>query len=252
MLHLENLTKQYGKRVVVDNLNIKIAKGELYAFLGPNGAGKTTTIKMIAGLLKPDKGKIVINGYDSAEHPLKAKMSFGYIPDQPFVYDRLSPREFLRFIGGLYGLDPLEADDRAIFWLEQFELLDFQDELIGSFSHGMRQKVVFTAAFLQHPPVLIVDEPMVGLDPRGAVVLKKLLRKRCESGLAAFVSTHSLEVAEQIADRIGIMYQGKLVAEGTIDQLRDRTQNGADRLEQIFLELTKAEDVGDIPAKAIV
>ncbi|MCD4652419.1 ABC transporter ATP-binding protein [bacterium] len=252
MLKLSNLTKRYGRRLVVDNLNISVRKGELYAFLGPNGAGKTTTIKMIAGLLKPDEGIITINGFDSKLDSLKAKMAFGYIPDQPFLYDRLSPREFLRFIGGLYGMDPNESDSRASYWLEQFELLPFQNELIGSFSHGMRQKIVFTAAFLHNPPVLIVDEPMVGLDPRGAVILKKMLRRRCEEGLAAFVSTHSLDVAEQIADRIGILYQGKLVAEGSMAQLRKKTQNGSTRLEQIFLELTQAKDVEDIPIKALL
>jgi len=251
MLILNNLTKRYGKRVVVDHLSLQVKQGQLYAFLGPNGAGKTTTIKMICGLLGPDAGTITINGFDTQKTPLKAKLAFGYIPDQPFVYDRLTPREFLRFIGGLYGLEPRQCDERSEYWLDQFELLPFQDELIGSFSHGMRQKIVFTAAFLHHPPVLIVDEPMVGLDPRGAVILKKLLRQRCEAGLTAFVSTHSLDVAEQIADRIGIIDQGRLVAEGTMAELRDKTRHGGTRLEHIFLELTRAKDVGDIPVEAL-
>lgn len=251
MLIIEKLKKKYGRRVVVDQLSLRVQKGELYAFLGPNGAGKTTTIKMICGLLRPDGGQIVINGFDTLKSPREAKYAFGYIPDQPFVYDRLTPREFLRFIGGLYGLDPGQCDQRAEYWLDQFELLPFQDELIGSFSHGMRQKIVFTAAFLHQPPVLIVDEPMVGLDPRGAVILKKLLRQRCEAGLTAFVSTHSLDVAEQIADRIGIIDKGRLVAEGTISELRNMTHHGGTRLEHIFLELTRARDVEDIPVEAL-
>ncbi|MBN1879503.1 ABC transporter ATP-binding protein [bacterium] len=250
MLQLKELTKKFGNRTVVDHINISVGRGELYAFLGPNGAGKTTTIRMIAGLLKPDDGSIVINGFDSIKDSIRVKQSFGYIPDQPFIYDKLTPREFLRFIGGLYGIDPSECDQRAGYWMDQFELSHYFDELIGSFSHGMRQKVVFTAGFLHNPPVLIVDEPMVGLDPRGAVILKKLLRQRCEAGLAAFVSTHSLDVAEQIADRIGIMYQGQLLAEGTMTELQDLTQQGGKRLESIFLELTQARDVGDIPTGA--
>lgn len=252
MLQLSNLTKRYGSRVVVDDLNIRVHQGELYAFLGPNGAGKTTTIKMITGLLKPESGSVKINNYCISAEPMKAKSSFGYIPDQPFVYDRLSPREFLRFIGGLYGVEAREIDKRADFWLEQFELTAFQNELIGAFSHGMRQKVVFTAGFIHNPQVLVVDEPMVGLDPRGAVILKRLLRQRCEAGLTAFVSTHSLDVAEQIADRIGIMYQGKLVAEGTVEELRLKTQDSSNKLEQIFLELTDAKDVKDIPIEALL
>jgi ABC-2 type transport system ATP-binding protein len=252
MLKLTKLTKKYGGRAVVNNLNIEVNTGELYAFLGPNGAGKTTTIKMICGLLKPDNGQILINGHDVARDSVKAKQSFGYIPDQPFVYDKLTPVEFLRFVGGLYGIDPKECDQRADYWLEQFELNKFRNSLLGSFSHGMRQKVIFTAAFLHNPPVLVVDEPMVGLDPRGAVIMKKLLRQRCEEGLAAFVSTHSLDVAEQIADRIGILYEGELLAEGTMEELQTITSHTGGRLEQIFLELTHARETADIPAKVVV
>ncbi len=252
MLKLTQLTKKYGGRAVVHNLNLNVNTGELYAFLGPNGAGKTTTIKMICGLLKPDNGQVLINGFDISHDPVNAKQSFGYIPDQPFVYDKLTPIEFLRFVGGLYGLEPKECDQRADYWLEQFELTKYRNSLLGSFSHGMRQKVVFTAGFLHNPPVLVVDEPMVGLDPRGAVVMKKLLRRRCEEGLAAFVSTHSLDVAEQIADRIGILYQGELLAEGTIEELQKTTSNSGGRLEQIFLELTQAKETPDIPEKAVL
>ncbi|MGB3975007.1 MAG: ABC transporter ATP-binding protein [bacterium] len=252
MLKLIELTKTFGKRRVVDNVNIEVRKGELYAFLGPNGAGKTTTIKMICGLLKPDHGDVLIDRVSMRENPMKAKHAFGYVPDQPFVYDRLTPVEFLRFVGGLYGLDPLECDEKADYWLDQFELRKYKYELLGSFSYGMRQKVIFTAAFLHNPQVLIIDEPMVGLDPEGAIILKKLLRQRCEAGLAAFVSTHSLEVAEQIADRIGIMYQGKLRAEGTLPELQKITRQGNARLEQVFLELTQAKDMGSIPGEVFI
>ncbi|MBN1295745.1 ABC transporter ATP-binding protein [bacterium] len=251
MLSIENLMKRYGKRTVVDQLSLTVNRGELFAFLGPNGAGKTTTIKMMCGLLRPGGGHVVINGFDIVKNSRAAKASFGYIPDQPFLYDRLTPREFLRFIGGLYGIKPEDCDSRTEYWLDQFELLPFQDELIGSFSHGMRQKIAFTAAFIHNPPVLIVDEPMVGLDPRGAVILKKLLRQRCEAGLTAFVSTHSLDVAEQIADRIGIIHQGRLIAEGTMSELRDMTRQSNHRLESIFLELTRARDIGEIPVEAL-
>ncbi len=252
MLKLINLTKTFGKRVVVDNVNIDVRKGELYAFLGPNGAGKTTTIKMICGLLKPDHGDVIIDQISMRQDAIRAKHAFGYVPDQPFTYDRLTPVEFLRFVGGLYGLGPKECDEKADYWLNQFKLNNYKYELLGSFSYGMRQKVIFTAAFLHNPPVLIIDEPMVGLDPEGAIILKKLLRQRCEAGLAAFVSTHSLDIAEQIADRIGIMYQGKLCAEGTLSELQKNTQQGKARLEQVFLELTQAKDTGVIPGEVFI
>ncbi len=243
MLRVQELTKHFNRRVVLDHLTLTVNPGELYAFLGPNGAGKTTTIKMITGLLKPDKGSILINGFDLLRHPRDAKCSFGYIPDQPFIYDRLTPWEFLRFIGGLYRINPKSCDATISEWLTRFDLMPFANQLIGAFSHGMRQKVVFIAALLHNPPLLIIDEPMVGLDPKGAVILKNMLRERCQKGLTAFVSTHSLEIAEQIADRVGILYQGHLVAEGTISQLRDRVRNGKGRLEEIFLELTHSNDV---------
>jgi len=200
---------------------------------------------MVTGVLKPDNGVIRVGGFDIQKEDMDAKRAFGYIPDQPYLYDRLSPREFLRFIGGLYNMDPEMCDKGIDKWLDRFDLVRFENELIGAFSHGMKQKVAFISALLHDPQVLIIDEPMVGLDPRGAVALKELLRERCSRGLAAFVSTHSLEVAEQISDRIGILYEGKLVAEGSMDELRTLVKHKKERLEEIFLELTQsAGDVG--------
>jgi ABC-2 type transport system ATP-binding protein len=248
MLKLKDLTKKFQNRIVVDNINISVSKGELYGFLGPNGAGKTTTIKMIAGLLKPDSGNIEINGHDLNHDEMKAKQSFGFIPDQPFLYDRLTPKEFLQFMGGLYRMDPSTCDTRIDEWLLRFDLKDFQDELIGSFSHGMRQKLSLSAAFLHDPPVMIIDEPMVGLDPKGAVILKQILREKCSQGVSAFVSTHSLEIAEQLADRIGIIHQGKLIAEGSMDVLRTMVKREFEHLEDIFLELTESSDLAEVVA----
>jgi len=248
MLELSGLTKKFHSKTVVNQINIKIAEGELYSFLGPNGAGKTTTIKMMAGLLRPDSGTIVINGYDLLKDEHKAKQSFGFMPDQPFLYNRLTPREFLRFIGGLYKMDPQACDDRIDQWLSRFDLMKCQADLIGSFSHGMRQKLSLAAAFIHDPPVVIIDEPMVGLDPKGAVILKQLLKEKCSSGMTAFVSTHSLDVAEQLADRIGIIHEGNLIAEGSMDQLRSMVHSKFKHLENIFLELTESEDLSGIVA----
>lgn len=238
MLTLSGLSKKFHNRLVVDQLNIEVASGELYGFLGPNGAGKTTTIKMITGLLRPDSGSISINGFDLRHQPIEAKRAFGYVSDQPFLYDRLTPREYFRFIGGLYRVSPDECDKRIDRWLDIFDLSQFGDELIGAFSHGMRQKTAIIGALLYDPPLLIIDEPLVGLDPKGAVTVKQLLRDRCEHGMAAFITTHSLDVAEQLADRIGILNNGKLIAEGTISDLRSMVKAQDRKLEEIFLTLT--------------
>ncbi|MBN1354783.1 ABC transporter ATP-binding protein [bacterium] len=248
MLHLENLTKRFDKRTVVDRLDLHVSKGQLYGFLGPNGAGKTTTIKMMVGLLRPDAGRVTINGHDLQTEEMKAKQSFGFVPDQPFLYDRLTPREFLHFIGGLYRMDPEHCDRSIDDWLGGFDLTGWQNELIGSFSHGMRQKLTLAAAFLHDPPVLIIDEPMVGLDPRGAVQLKRILRDKCSAGLSAFISTHSLEIAEQLADKIGIIHEGRLIAEGSMAELRGMVRREFQHLEDIFLELTHSGDLNAVVA----
>jgi len=240
MIKLRNLSKNFNRRPVIHDLNMDITNGELYCFLGPNGAGKTTTIKMITGLLKPDAGSVCLNGWNMETHSEKAKFQFGFVPDQPFLYSRLTPREYLRFIGGLYGMSYKNCDHRIDEWLERFDLTSFQNELIGAFSHGMRQKVALSSALLFDPPLLVIDEPMVGLDPKGALIVKDLLKERCRNGMTAFISTHSLEVAEQLADRIGILYQGRLVAEGSMAFLQEKVRNKHIRLENIFLELTES------------
>ena len=202
MITMVNLQKHYGHLVAVKNLNLHIAQGEFFGFLGPNGAGKTTTIKMLVGLLKPSAGSATVAGYDIQRAPQEAKRQIGFIPDRPFLYEKLSGREFLRFVGDLHGLEEHAARTRGEDLLELFELTVRGDELIESYSHGMRQKLVMCAALLHQPRVLVVDEPMVGLDPKGARLVKRLLRGLCDRGTTIFMSTHTLEVAEQMCDRI--------------------------------------------------
>lgn len=250
MLELKRLTKRYHGRTVVQDLDLRIEDGELYVFLGPNGAGKTTTIRMMTGLVRPDSGSVSINGIDLLGKPNEAKMQFGYMPDQPFLYERLTPREFLRFIGGLYRMSPGACDREIDRWLDRFNLTAFDSELLGAFSHGMRQKISLTAALIHDPPLLVVDEPIVGLDPRGAVTIKEVFRERSKSGKSAFICTHSLDVAEELAHRIGILHSGVLIAEGSIGALRRRACMEEGRLEEIFLELTetqRASEDGDVP-----
>lgn len=243
MITITNLQKHYGHVMAVKDLTLHIPQGEFFGFLGPNGAGKTTTIKMLVGLLKPSAGSATIAGYDIQRFPQKAKQHIGFIPDRPFVYDKLSGREFLRFIGELYGMDERSITTRGEDFLELFELLPWGDELIESYSHGMRQKIAMSAALLHQPRVLVVDEPMVGLDPKGARLVKHILRSLCDRGTTIFMSTHTLEVAEQMCDRIGIIQAGEIIALGTKDELRQRVQGEALRLEDIFLQLTGGTDM---------
>ena len=243
MITITNLQKHYGHVVAVKDLTLHIPQGEFFGFLGPNGAGKTTTIKMLVGLLKPSAGSATIAGYDIQRFPQEAKRHIGFIPDRPFVYDKLSGREFLRFIGDLYGMDKGTISTRGENFLELFELIPWGDELIETYSHGMRQKIAMSAALLHQPRVLVVDEPMVGLDPKGARLVKHILRSLCDRGTTVFMSTHTLEVAEQMCDRIGIIQAGEIIALGTKDELKQRVQGGADRLEDIFLHLTGGTDM---------
>lgn len=238
MITTINLQKHYGQFMAVKNLNLHIEAGEFFGFLGPNGAGKTTTIKMLVGLLKPSSGQAIIAGHDIQEAPLQAKRQIGFIPDRPFVYDKLSGREFLRFVADLYGLESHTSLQRSEEFLALFELTPWGDALIESYSHGMRQKLVMSAALLHQPRVLVVDEPMVGLDPKGARLVKRILRELCDRGTTIFMSTHTLEVAEQMCDRIGIIQGGEVVALGTKDDLRQLVDSNASRLEDIFLHLT--------------
>ena len=241
MIRLEALTKRYGAHEAVRNLSLHVPACELFGFLGPNGAGKTTTIKMIAGLLRPTSGRIEIAGHDLASHPVEAKGALGFIPDRPFLYEKLSALEFMRFVAGIYGFDVGALDGRIDELLELVELHQVRSQLIESFSHGMKQRLVIASAFLHQPKVMVVDEPMVGLDPRGARLIKQVFRDYCDSGHSVFVSTHTLEVAQELCDRIGIILRGELVAIGTMDELKAKAETKGQDLEEIFLKLTGGE-----------
>ena len=239
MIELNNLTKLYRGFRAVDNLNLRVGKGIVFGFLGPNGAGKTTTIKMMAGVLKPTAGQVVIDGIDIARDPSEAKRRVGFVPDQPFVYEKLTGLEFLQFVGGLYGLNKSQSLNGNITeLLDLFELSHWSDELIESFSHGMKQRLVMCAALLHDPEVIVVDEPMVGLDPKGARLVKDIFRKQAQKGKTIFMSTHSLEVAQEVCQEIAIIQAGKIIATGTAEDLK--RQAGVDgNLENIFLKLTE-------------
>lgn len=238
MIRLTGLSKTYGKFVAVDELSLHVPRGELFGFLGPNGAGKTTTMRMIAGILQPTGGRIEIGGDDIARHPLKAKARLGFIPDRPYVYDKLTGAEFLRFVAALYGQSGESIERRMDELLDLFELSDWKDELVESYSHGMRQKLIISSALLHRPEVIVVDEPMVGLDPKGARFLKELFRAFVNRGGTVLMSTHTLETAEVMCDRIGIIQRGRIVACGTMAELRQQTASGEMSLEDMFLKLT--------------
>ncbi len=238
MIRLTGLVKRYGKFTAVDGINLSVPQGELFGLLGPNGAGKTTTIRMIAGILRPTAGTVEVAGYNIHTHPLEAKHRMGYIPDRPFVYDKLTGGEFLRFAAALYGQDGPAVERRIDDLLELFELTSWKDELTESYSHGMRQKLIISGALVHRPGVIIVDEPMVGLDPKSARLLKDLFRQFVDRGGTVLMSTHTLEVAEQMCDRIAIVYKGKVAAQGTMAELREQTESADMSLEGLFLKLT--------------
>jgi len=238
MLELHNATKDYDGFRAVANLDLKVPPGELFCFLGPNGAGKTTTIKMITGLLKPTEGRVLVDGFDIQQDPVEAKRRIGYIPDTPYLYEKLSGREFLRFVGDLYGT-PRESQQAAeAKYFAAFGLEESADKLIENYSHGMRQKLCFCVAFMHDPKLLVIDEPMVGLDPRSARTMKNLLREFCAGGGTVFLSTHLLYVAEELADRLGIITQGSMRFLGSTAELRARLAREGS-LEDLFLELTE-------------
>ena len=238
MILVENLVKRFGEFAAVDGVSLDVAPGEIHGFLGPNGAGKTTTIRMIAGLLKPTAGRVLVNNHDMASQPEQAKAALGFIPDRPFIYEKLTAGEFLRFHGGLYGMDARATAERSRELLEVFELAKWEHELIESFSHGMKQRLVMCAAFLHRPHAVLVDEPMVGLDPRGARLIKQVLRRLSDRGVAILMSTHTLEVAEEMCDRISIIQRGRILARGTVDELREVAGGGNAQLTAVFLKLT--------------
>jgi ABC-2 type transport system ATP-binding protein len=238
MIAVENLVKRFGSFTAVDGVSIKVEPGQIHGFLGPNGAGKTTSIRMIAGLLKPDAGRILVNGHDLSREPEAAKAALGFIPDRPFIYDKLTAGEFLRFHGGLYGMEGGDIETRITEMLEIFELGRWQNELVESFSHGMKQRLVMSAAFLHKPKAVLVDEPMVGLDPRGARLIKDIFRRMAAHGVAILMSTHTLEVAQEMCDLISIILKGKIIAHGTVADVRAMAGNADDELTAVFLKLT--------------
>jgi ABC-2 type transport system ATP-binding protein len=238
MIELTGVTKKYGNKVAVNDLTLHIPAGELFAFLGPNGAGKTTTIKLMCGLLFPTAGTIRVGGFDLKDHGQQARRLISYVPDQPFVYERLTGREFLQFIAAMYGMPRDHARARIEAMIETFSLDDFVDDLTSNYSHGMRQRTVFAAALLHEPKVLIVDEPTVGLDPRSIRLLKDLLRNEARKGVTVFMSTHSLDIAQELAARIGVVASGRLIGCGTLETLRKQAAIDGS-LEEVFLKLTE-------------
>jgi ABC-2 type transport system ATP-binding protein len=248
MIRIRGLTKKYGGLAAVDSIDLDVASGEIFGFLGPNGAGKTTTIKMLAGQLKPDRGTILIHGNDMAATPLRCKMITGYIPDRPYLYEKLTGLEFLRFIASLYQMDGGLFRRNTEHFLNLFDLISWQHHLIESYSHGMRQKLMIIAAFMIEPPLIIVDEPMVGLDPKSAKIVKELFKNHSRKGGTIFLSTHSLEIAEELCDRIAIIDRGRILALGTLAALRRDAQLTDSGLEDIFLQLTGAFELSHIIA----
>jgi ABC-2 type transport system ATP-binding protein len=239
MIELKDLTKKYVDFTAVNNLNLSIQKGEIFGFIGPNGAGKTTTIKMLSGVLEPTSGSIMIAGISMKDHPEKAKSKIGFIPDRPYLYEKLTGMEFLKFVADLYGVDSDLFSKKASEHLKMFSLLDWSNELIESYSHGMKQRLIMAAALLHDPEVIIVDEPMVGLDPVAIMMVKDLFQNLAKQGVTVFMSTHTLKIAEDICDRIGIIHKGHLIATGTTDDLKRKAQVTDADLEQVFLNLTK-------------
>ena len=239
MIRLENLTKKFGDFVAVDNLTLEIKSGEFFGFLGPNGAGKTTTIKMIAGLIRPTSGRIFICGIDALEEPEKAKSLLAYVPDQPFIYDKLTGREFLFFIGGLFKMEKGKIREKVNLLVEHFELGRWIDRRIEEYSQGMKQRVIIASALLHDPKVIVIDEPMVGLDPRSARIVKETLKQKTKEGVSIFMSTHSLEVAEELCDTIRIIKDGKLIAKFDSSEIENFRKRKDDSFEELFIELTK-------------
>jgi ABC-2 type transport system ATP-binding protein len=251
MIELRGLTKRYGTFTAVDGVDLSVPTGEIFGFLGPNGAGKTTTLRMIAGILQPSAGTVTIGGVSLAENPMDAKSKLGFIPDRPFIYEKLTGSEFLSFVAGLYGQEGKEMERRSAELLGLFDLEEWADQLVESYSHGMRQKLIIASAFVHRPDVIVVDEPMVGLDPKAARILKDLFREFVKRGHTIMMSTHTLEVAESLCDRIAIIQSGKIRALGTLNELRQSYKSDT-KLEEIFLALTgerasrTAKDVLDV------
>ena len=237
MIDIQGVTRSYGNRIAVNELELKVAEGEVVTLLGHNGAGKSTTLKMLVGLLRPSQGTITVNGYDVVEHKREVSRMIGYVPDQPFLYDKLSGREFLQFVGEMFGLTHSEVAEAIERESQRFELTEFLDQLTESYSHGMRQRTVFAAALIHQPEILVVDEPMVGLDPLSIRLVKDLLRDYASRGKTVLMSTHTLSVAEEIANRVSVMRSGELVFDGTVASLRSELPSTDGSLESLYLAL---------------
>lgn len=246
LISTRELTRQFGTNTAVDRLNLEVCAGEIFGFLGPNGSGKTTTIRMLTGLLEPTSGEALICGYDINREPSRAKALIAYVPDQPRLYGKLTAREFLALTANLYRIPPDQAREQAENLLALFELAGRGDELLESYSHGMRQKVVLAAALIHRPRVLLMDEPTVGLDPRSARLLKDVLQELARRGAAVFVSTHILEIAERMCHRVGILQEGALIAQGSPQELRKKVGHADESLEDIFLELTGGTEHAEV------
>jgi ABC-2 type transport system ATP-binding protein len=246
MIAIHELVKRFGQFTAVDGVSLDVQPGQIHGFLGPNGAGKTTTIRMIAGLLKPTSGRITVNNHDLAGNPEGAKASLGFIPDRPYIYEKLTAGEFLRFHAGLYGVGGSSVDQRVHDMLELFELSRWEHELVESFSHGMKQRLGMSAAFLHRPDAVLVDEPMVGLDPRGAKLIKAVFRRMADRGVAILMSTHTLEVAQEMCDRISIILRGKIIASGTVEELKALAGDKDAALTPVFLKLTGGSALQEI------
>ena len=244
MICFENVCKSYGRVEAVHNLNLEVPPGELFGFLGPNGAGKTTTIKMATGVLRPSAGRIVVAGYDVYAQGPMARSLIGYVPDTPYLYDKLTGREFMEFVADLYGVNGRKSRSRAEELLALFDLLNYKEQLIESYSHGMRQKLVMASVLIHDPQVIFLDEPTAAMDPRSARLVKDILQALCKRGVTVFMSTHIMEIAERMCDRVGIIDRGELVALGTMEALRQRRGEGT--LEDIFLSVTGNSEHADL------
>jgi ABC-2 type transport system ATP-binding protein len=239
MIEFDQVSRSYGSKVAVDKLNLQVQAGEIFALLGHNGAGKTTTIKMLVSLLRPESGKVRVGGFDLVTQPREATALIGYVPDEPYLYDKLTGREFLHFVAELYGASSDRAQEQVLREIERFELHEFIDYLTESYSHGMKQRTVLASAMLHSPAVLVVDEPMIGLDPPSIRLVKDLFRSEAAAGMCVFMSTHTLGAVEEIADRIGIMCEGRLLFDGTLNQLRRDMSSEGESLESLYLRMTR-------------
>jgi ABC-2 type transport system ATP-binding protein len=241
MIELQDLTKDYGTTIAVNKLSLNVAAGEIYGFIGPNGAGKTTTIRMMGGILAPTAGKIIIGGLDMDKDPVTAKKMIGFVPDRPFLYEKLTGMEFLHFSADLYDVGPDAFVQKAEQLLRQFALWDWADEIIEAYSHGMKQRLIIAAALLHNPQILIIDEPMVGLDPAAVHMVKDIFQELARKQITIFISTHTLSIAEDLCHRIGVIHKGMLLAQGTVGELRHIARLGEARLEEVFLTIIKED-----------